>query len=295
MPPRKDPDASASVPAFYGAELRFKREAAGLTLERLAEGSYRGVPFLSQIERGERRMPFDLAQHVDAKLQTDGFFQRRCEDARKARQGGHAEYFADVAEMERYAESIEEWAPMIVPGLLQTPAYARTIVRAALPRALGDEVEKKVNARMERAELFEREQPPEYWVIMDESVIRRRALPLEQMAELLEHIAEVVKTTGSILQIVPETTAAHPLMMGMAKVMTFPDSPPVVYTEGLHSGQLIDYPALVKQYRGSYDLLRAAALPPGASLAMIEDAAEDYRNGKPRHRLERRDLAEEQL
>ncbi|MER5298162.1 helix-turn-helix domain-containing protein [Streptomyces lasiicapitis] len=291
MPPRKDPDASASVPAFYGAELRFKREAAGLTLERLAEGSYRGVPFLSQIERGERRMPFDLAQHVDAKLQTDGFFQRRCEDARKARQGGHAEYFADVAEMERYAESIEDWAPMIVPGLLQTPAYARAIVRAAMPRASGYVVEEKVEARVGRADLFERERPPEFWAILDESVIRRRVLPPKEMAELLEHIAEAVQGTRSILQIVPETTATHPFMMGMTRVMTFADAPPLVYTESLHSGQLIDYPPLVKQYRGSYDLLRAAALPPEASLAMIEDAAEDYRNGKPRHRLEHHNLA----
>lgn len=280
MPPRKDPDASANVPAFYGAELRFKRETAGLTLEQLAEGSFRGISFLSQIERGERRMPRDLAQHVDEKLQTDGFFQRRCEDARKARQGGHAEYFADVAEMERYAESIEEWAPMIVPGLLQTAAYTRAIVRAAMPRASACEVEEKVNARMERSELFEQTKPPEFWVILDESVIRRRVLAPELMADLLEHIANVVEATRSIAQIVPETSAAHPLMMGMAKVMTFVDAPPLVYTESLHSGQLIDYPALVKQYRQSYDLLRAAALSPQASLAMIEAAAEDYRNGK---------------
>ncbi|MFH8609556.1 helix-turn-helix domain-containing protein [Streptomyces sp. NPDC018029] len=279
MPPRKDPDASASVPAFYGAELRFKREEAGLTLEGLAEGSYRGVSFLSQIERGERRMPLDLAQHVDGKLNTDGFFQRRCEDARKARQGGHAEYFADVAEMEKFAESIEDWAPMIVPGLLQTRVYARAIVRAAMPRAAVDEVEEKVDARMGRANLFERDKPPELWAILDESVIRRRVLPPEEMAELLEHIAETVQRTRAVLQIVPETTAAHPFMMGMTRAMTFADAPPVVYTESLHSGQLIDYPPLVKQYRGSYDLLRAAALPPEASLAMIEDAAKDYRNG----------------
>ncbi|MFG2650807.1 helix-turn-helix domain-containing protein [Streptomyces sp. NPDC048436] len=281
MPPRKDPDASANVPAFYGAEMRFKREAAGLTLEQLAEGSFRGISFLSQIERGERRMPRDLAQHVDEKLQTDGFFQRRCEDARKARQGGHAEYFADVAEMERYAESIEDWAPMIVPGLLQTSAYARAIVRAAMPRASTSEVEEKVNARMERAELFKQAKPPEFWVILDESVIRRRVLAPQQMAELLEHIAEVLETTRSIAQIIPETAAAHPFMMGMTRTMTFSDAPSLVYTESLHSGQLIDYPALVKQYRQSYDLLRAVALPPEASLAMIHNAAEDYRNGKP--------------
>ncbi|MFE6164555.1 helix-turn-helix domain-containing protein [Streptomyces sp. NPDC056486] len=280
MPSRKDPDASASVPAFYGAELRFKREAAGLTLERLAEGSYRGVPFLSQIERGERRMPLDLAHHVDEKLETDGFFQRRCEDARRARQGGHAEYFADVAEMERYAESIEEWAPMLVPGLLQTQAYAENVVRTSLPWLRQYTVEKQVTARMERAELWEQEVPPAFWAILHESMVRRPLLPPGQMAGQLDRILTVVRSVQGVLQILPETAAAHPFMMGMTKVMTFPDAPPVVYTEGLHSGQLIDYPPLVKDYRRSYDLLRAAALPPEASLAMIEAAAEDYRNGK---------------
>ncbi|MEU6993322.1 helix-turn-helix transcriptional regulator [Streptomyces sp. NPDC046465] len=283
MPPRKDPDASASVPAFYGAELRFKREEAGLTLEGLAEGSFRGVSFLSQIERGERRMPCDLAQHVDEKLATDGFFQRRCEDARKARQGGHAEYFADVAEMERFAETIEEWAPMLVPGLLQTRAYAENVVRISLPWLRPDIVEKQVTARMERAELWELDTPPAYWAILHESMIREPPLPPGQMADQLERILTVVQSAQGVLQILPKTAAAHPFMMGMTKVMTFPDAPPVVYTEGLHSGQLIDYPRLVKDYRKSYDLLRAAALPPEASLAMIEDAAEDYRNGKPRN------------
>ncbi|MEU5150679.1 helix-turn-helix domain-containing protein [Streptomyces yangpuensis] len=283
MPARKDPDASANVPSFYGAELRYKREAAGLTLDQLAEGSFRGVPFLSQIERGERRMPLDLARHVDARLGTDGFFERRCEDARRARQSGYAEYFADVAEMEPFAETIEEWAPMLVPGLLQTPAYARAISRAAMPRATDETIEKLVTARMGRAALFDRECPPDFWAVLDESVIRRPTLPAPRMAELLEHIAAVVRRTRSILQVVPETTAAHALMMGMAKLMTFPDAPPVVYVESLHSGQLIDFPALVKEYRRSYDLLRAAALPPEASLALLDAAAEGYRDGKQRN------------
>jgi transcriptional regulator with XRE-family HTH domain len=267
------------VPSFYGAELRYQRELAGLTLEQLAAGSFRGVPFLSQIERGERRMPLDLARHVDAKLGTDGFFERRCEDARKAKQSGHAEYFANVAEMEGYAETIEEWAPSLVPGLLQTAAYATAVVRTSLPWLRPEAVEKQVGARMERARLWDREERPAFWAILHESLIRKPLLGNADMADQLDHVVRVVRCSQSVLQIVPETASAHPMMMGMIKVMTFPDAPPVVYTEGLHSGQLIDYPALVKDYRRSYDLLRAAALPPEASLAMVEQAAEDYRDG----------------
>lgn len=269
-----------NVPSFYGAELRWKREAAGLTLEQLVDGSFRGVPFLSQIERGERRMPEDLARHVDERLSTDGFFLRRCEDARKAKQSGLAEYFADVAEMERYAETIEDWAPTLMPGLVQTEEYARKVVWTGMPWLPPETVEELVRARIERARIWDHESRPAFWAVVHESLIRKPLLPHEEMAGQLEHIVDVIRSTRSVLQVLPETSAAHPLMMGMIRVMTFPDAPPVVYTEGLHSGQLIDYPALVKDYRRSYDLLRAAALPPEASLTMIEEAAEDYRNGK---------------
>jgi hypothetical protein len=208
-------------------------------------------------------MPLDLAKHVDKRLGTDGFFERRCEDARKAKQSGHAEYFADVAEMEKHAESIEDWAPMLLPGLLQTEAYALKVVSDSLAPWLPPEtVEKQVTARMARAKLWEREERPAFWAIVHEELIRKPLLPPEEMAVQLEHIAQVIRSNQGVLQILPETAVAHPFMMGMIRVMTFPDAPPVVYTEGLHSGQLIDYPALVKDYRRSYDLLRAAALPP---------------------------------
>jgi transcriptional regulator with XRE-family HTH domain len=282
VPVRKEPDASADVPSFYGAELRFKREAAGLTLKELVEGSYRGISLLSQVERGERRMPLDLARHVDKVLRTDGFFERRCEDVQKAKQSGHAEYFADAAAIEKYAASVEDWGPMLLPGLLQTEAFARKVVTIGSPWLGPEAVEKQVQARMDRAKVWRAEDRPEIWTIVHESLIRRPLLPSEEMAVQLDHVAHVIRSTRGVLQILPETLAAHPFMMGMVKVMTFPDAPPVVYTEGLHTGQLIDCPTLVTDYRRSYDLLRAVALSPETSLDMVEQAADDYRNGKVR-------------
>ncbi|MFF0700814.1 DUF397 domain-containing protein [Streptomyces tendae] len=171
---------------------------------------------------------------------------------------GIAEYFADAADQEKLARSIEDWAPMFVPGLLQTRAYATAITRSAMPRATDTTVGAIVKARLNRAKLFAGASPPKFWAVLDESVIRRRVLPPVAMAELLEHIAETVRTTRSIVQIVPETSVTHLLMMGMARIMTFLDAPPLVYTEGLHSGQVFDYPALVMDYRESYDLLRSS-------------------------------------
>ncbi|MFF0060275.1 helix-turn-helix domain-containing protein [Streptomyces sp. NPDC005279] len=279
----KDIDGSASVPTFYGKELRWKREEAGLTLQQLVEGSFYGPSHLSEIERGARRMPAELAEHVDKALGTDGFFKRRCEDVRKAKRRGHASYFERVLEAEKHVESIEEWCPTLIPGLLQTDAYARAVVRATHPLAPDDEVEEKVSARMARARLFEDDhRSPEYWAILPESLLRQPILPPGAMAEQLEHITALARSHRILPQILPWNCGPHPLMLGTAMIMTFPDAPPLVYTEAQYSGDTIDDPALVKQYRKAYDRLRAAALPPEASLALIEQAAEDDRNGKQR-------------
>ncbi|MFJ8545419.1 helix-turn-helix domain-containing protein [Streptomyces sp. NPDC093586] len=280
---RKDIDGSESVPSFYGKELRWKREQAGLTLGQLTEGSFYGLSHLSEIERGERRMPRELAEHVDRVLGTDGFFARRCEDVHKARRKGHAKYFERVLESERHAATIEEWCPTVFPGLLQTEPYIRAVVRATHPLEPVERTDEKVRARLGRARIFDDDDTtPEYWVVLHESLIRHPILPPAEMAEHLERVVELARRPRIIPQVLPWNRGAHPLMQGMAKVMTFADAPPLVYTESAYSGDTIDEPSVVKQYRKAYDRLRAAALPPEASLAMIEEAAEDCRNGTQR-------------
>jgi transcriptional regulator with XRE-family HTH domain len=287
MAQRKDIDGSSSVPTFYGKELRWQREAAGLTLEQLVEGSFFGKSYLSDIEHGKRRMPLDLARHVDKALKTDGFFERCCEDVRKAHRAGHAWYFEQVLEAEKHARTIEEWSPTVFPGLLQTAAYARAVVRATHPLALDEEVEVKVSARMGRAGLFEEDHhTPAYWVILHESLLRLPILPSSEMTEQLNRVVELAERRRIVPQILLWNCGPHPFMIGNAMIMTFPDAPPLVYTESLHSGGTTDEIALVGEYRRSYDRLRAVALSPETSLAMIKAAAEEYRNGRHPDRLE---------
>ncbi|MFF1381788.1 helix-turn-helix domain-containing protein [Streptomyces sp. NPDC058308] len=282
MAARKDIDGSASVPAFYGKELRWKREAAGRTLQETVEGSYFGASYLSEIERGERRMPVELARHVDQLLGTDGFFERRSGDVRKARQGAHADYFLQVLEAEPRARMIEEWNATLFPGLLQTSTYAQAVIHSTYPLDLPEEVDAKINARLQRAKLFDNPKKPEYWTILHESLLREPIVSPEAMAEQLNHIAALAKRRRIVPQLLLWNAPTRPFMDLPLLFMEFDDAPPLMYTEGAYHGQCIDDPTLVQPYRKAYDRLRAAALPPEASLAMIEDAAEDFRNGKPR-------------
>ncbi|MFE7181145.1 helix-turn-helix domain-containing protein [Streptomyces erythrochromogenes] len=282
MAARKEIDGSASVPAFYGKELRWKREQLGLTLEETVAGSFYGVSYLSEIERAQRRMPLDLARHVDQVLGTDGFFERSCEDVRNARRGGLAEYFAPVAEMEKRARSIEEWGHALIPGLLHTAPYTRAITHVTHPLDLPEEVDEKVRNRLRRGRLFEDPKRPEYWVVLHEPLLRSPLLPPGEMAEQLDHVAVLARSRRIVPQILPWNAPLSPFMAHSMKLMEFDDEPPVMYTEGPYHGQLIDDQAIVKRYAKAYDRLRAAALSSEASLAMIETTAEDLRNGNQR-------------
>ncbi|MFF9477693.1 helix-turn-helix domain-containing protein [Streptomyces sp. NPDC014733] len=284
MPASKEIDGSESVLAFYGAELRYKREQAGLTLKEVVKDCYFSVSYLSEIERGYRRMPRELAPHVDRVLGTDGFFARRCDDVRRSRGGGYAHYFERALEAEERATGIEEWYPGLVPGLLQTAPYARAMVLGAHPLSTEEEVEEKVSARLKRAQLLEVDHKnPAFWMVLHESVLSQPLLPLDEMAEQLNHIAELGRRRRIVPQILPCNSGPHPLMMGSVKAMRFRDEPPLIYIESAYSGDTIDDPEIVDQYLKAYDLVRAAALPPAASLSMIQATAEDFRNGKQRN------------
>ncbi|MFE6766463.1 Scr1 family TA system antitoxin-like transcriptional regulator [Streptomyces sp. NPDC057689] len=287
----KEIDGSAGVPQFYGKELRYQREAAGLTLEKLAEDSFFSIGLLSEVERGNRRMPYELAQHVDRRLGTD-FFTRRCEDVREARRKGHAQYFERVLETEKQALTIGQWSPTVIPGLVQTEAYIRELFRAERMPGLPQEADVMVRARLQRAQHLLEQGNPEYWIVIPESLLWQPVLPPQQMAEQLEHVAALTRSGRIILQIVPWNTGAHALMYNNAMFLDFADAPPLFYTEGQYHGNTIDDPGIVKQYRRSYDLLRAAAESPDSSLAVLEAATEDYRNGAHPGRLARRRLAE---
>ncbi|GAA2510504.1 helix-turn-helix transcriptional regulator [Streptomyces thermolineatus] len=273
MPQPKDLDPYASPRAFYGAELRRLREAAGLSQEQLGEKVFCSGNYVGRFEAATRRPQPDVSRLFDEALGSGQHFQRLCE---LARQSKHAEYFADAAELEKQARTISEYAPMLVPGLLQTESYARAITCATLPLAPQEEVEKHVRTRMDRQRLLADPTTPQLWAVLHETVLRIPMGGADVMREQLLHIAELARSRRVLVQVLPFTAAAHALLNGMASVMTFSDAPPVVYTEGAGTGQLIEDPALVEQCRRSYDLVRAAALSPVESLTMLESVAEGY-------------------
>jgi transcriptional regulator with XRE-family HTH domain len=268
-------DPYASPKTFYGAELRRLREAAGLTQSQLGERAFCSGTYVGQFETAVRRPQQDTSKLFDEILGTGEHLQRLCRLARKSR---YPDYFADVVELEELATTISEYSPVLVPGLLQTEAYARGLTQATLPYADDDEVRELVAGRMDRSRRLDNPGAPEVWAILHEAALHVSVDGPEVMHEQLNHLMDLgLHHKRIIVQVVPYSAGPHPLMYGTTILMTSDEAPPVAYTEGAHTGQLIDEPALVAKFNRSYDHVRAAALAPKASLALIESAAKDYK------------------
>ncbi|WAL73406.1 helix-turn-helix transcriptional regulator [Kitasatospora sp. YST-16] len=297
-------DPYESPRSFYGSELRRLREDRGLSQERLGELVFCSGAYVGQIEAATRRPQEDMSERFDSVLETGGHLARlyplvtrtipakysvvaaepRAEPEPVTRMR-FAEYFTTVAELQSVARTISSFSPTLVPGLLQTPEYARAVFRAAQPLRPAADIADRVRLRMDRARIFDRPTSPLYWAVLDESVIRRPVGGAATMAEQLLSIVELARKNRIVVQVLPFSAGAHALMEGELCLLTFADAPPAAYVEGPHAGQLIDDSSTVAECVLSYDFTRVAAMPPEESLDLIESVAEEYAQGRgDRHR-----------
>ncbi|MEU9148428.1 helix-turn-helix transcriptional regulator [Streptomyces sp. NPDC048349] len=270
----KDQAGAQTPEEFARDELRRHREAAGLTQEGLGERIFTSGAYVGQMECGTRRLRPEIAELIDRAFGTGDYFTRLAR-AFKSR-NKYEEYFAETAELERLATTLYEYAAALVPGLLQTADYARAVMRGGNPTAPAAYVDGLVEFRLERARLLEHPTSPELWVVLHEAVLRTVVGGPAVMAAQLRHISAYVRAHRITMQVVPFSTGAQGVMGSLVSILQFADAPDVVYTEGPRVGQLLDYPALVQRHWKLYDLARAAALSPEASLALIESVAEEY-------------------
>ncbi|MFD5701666.1 helix-turn-helix domain-containing protein [Streptomyces lasiicapitis] len=274
----KDLDPSSNPRALLGAELRHARERAGFSQEALGAPLFVSGSFIGQLEAGTRRMHLEYAAHFDETLDMGGFFTRNCGALAKSK---YPDHFAEAAEAEASATTIKHYLPLLIPGLLQTPAYSAELFRSYRPMATDDEIKELVTTRMDRARLLDNPTTPLLWAILDEAALRRPVGGPATMAEALRHVADLAHRHRVILQVLPFSAGAHAGMGGSLKLMEFTDAPPLCFVEGLDTGRLIDDPATVARHTMTFSLLQALGRSPRHSLALIESMAHDYAHEEP--------------
>jgi transcriptional regulator with XRE-family HTH domain len=184
---------------------------------------------------------------------------------------GYQTYISFEAEATR----LQNYESVYVPGLLQTEAYARAVIRGVLPAEPDEGVAQRVEVRMRRQDTLAKEQPVSLWAVLDEAAIRRPVGGAQVMKEQLQHLLRTAKSPNIMIQVLPYSAGAHPGMPGAFVVMEFPDEDPaLVYTESTGGGLFLEAEPDVERYRSTFQHLVAQALSPAETLKFITKAAE---------------------
>ncbi len=207
----------------FGSVLRALREQAGLSQRELAARVYYSASLISAVELGTKPAKLDLVQRLDETLNASGVLLKVWPITTT---GGYASWFVYVAELEKEACKIHEWELRTVPGLLQTPEYARALMRAVRPRDSDEKIENSVNLRMNRQEIFSRDDPPMAWFVLDESILHRPLGGSYVMRNQLMKLEKMAEQTNVVVQVMPFNATEHPGAEGPLRILEFPDSQP---------------------------------------------------------------------
>ena len=268
------------------AELKRLREDAGLTQEDVAERLDWHHTKVFRIETGRTgphpndvRVMLDIYGVTD-RPQRDALVQL----AKDARQRGWWYSYRDVLPsryeffigLEEEAATIQTFQLAVVPGLLQTVDYARALTGGGPLELDPDEIERRVEVRMTRQQVLARQSRPQLWAILDEAAIRRVIGGPAVMRAQLQHLLAASEQGKTTIQVVPYSAGAHPGTAGSFIILGFaePAEIDVVYMETIGGNMSVDKAEEVQHYATAFDHLRAVALSPGDSRAMLHAASQ---------------------
>ena len=262
------------------AELRSLRDTSGLTRETVVERTGINAATLYRIEHGRvRPQTRTLRTLLDLYIVDHEKQAELVALLRDARQRGwlHAyqselpEHYTTYIGFEGEAHSVWDYESLFVPGLLQTEDYARAVIRGGLPNASRDEVERRVEVRMERQTLLHNENPLKLWGIVDEAALRRQVGGPEVMQAQYQYLIEVSELPHVTFQVIPFDAGAHPGMPGSFILLRFGDAaiPDVIYVDTMAGELFLEEVADVRRYKLVFEHLRAVAASPEASLSLV--------------------------
>ena len=278
MPPRNPPTLRMRRLA---GELRRLRTTAGMSREDVAEKTDINVATLYRLEtargRPQRRTlntlldTYQVADDDRAELLT--LLKAAGE------QGWLQPYFSSIPEeysmyiqLESEAESVRNYESLLIPGLLQTPAYTRASARGQSPTWPTEDIELQANIRASRQALLTRADPLTLWAIVDEAVLRRVVGGPVVMHEQYRHLLAMMELPNITFQVVPFTAGSHAGMLGSFSLLTFPSPDPVVVClETMAGGLFQESKSEIDGCTLAYDHLRATALSPAQSARMVTD------------------------
>jgi len=266
-----------------GVELRRHREAAGVTIDVVADRIGCSTSKVSRIETGHTSAsPADVQNILDIYGVADEVKIELVQIAREARLKGWWHPFSTILTgayvgLEAAARSVRTYEQQVVPGLLQSEEYAIAMIRAARLGDTDQEIEQRVRVRMERQSLLTSDDPIDLRVVLDEAVLSRPVGGHAVMLDQLKRLIEAAHLPNVTLQILPFEVGAHAGMDGTFAILEFEElqDADVVFTENATGGLFLEKTEELQKYTSIFETIRATALPPEESIEMIELLVEE--------------------
>jgi transcriptional regulator with XRE-family HTH domain len=271
--PRSDPDR-----ALFADELRAVRKQRGLTRDELGARINFSGSTIGNIESGQRAPTRDQALLLDEAFGTPGTFQRL---EGRLRGVPFSSGFRPFPPYEAEARTLRMFEHTLVPGLFQTEEYARTMMDG-YPDATEEEVKDRVEGRMARQMILTRDDPPppRVWAVLDQQALTRNIGGPQVMYGQMEHLAELARRPRITIQVIP-SDRPHPGLLGAFVIAEARHAPAIVYVENALDGQTVEDPDMAEAMSVMFDALRTEALTGGASLNLIEEAAQRWKEQTP--------------
>lgn len=252
-----EPEVSDSLRTF-GEVVKAFRRRAGLTQEEFAPMVHYSVPTVASIEQGRRFPPADFVERAEESL--DAFGALRNASRHLSRRPGLASWFRQWAQLEAEAESLYTYECRLVPGLLQTEAYARTLFDNQLPPLCDEQIDVQWAARAERQQLLRERPNTSFSFILEEHLFLRRVGGTAVTRQLLDHVLEIAEMRNVEVQVMPLVRDAHAGMAGPMQLLGTPDSRWFAYNEAQRSGLFVSDPKEVTILQMRYARMRSQAL-----------------------------------
>ncbi|MFJ9659561.1 helix-turn-helix domain-containing protein [Streptomyces griseoflavus] len=251
----------------FGRQIKLFRERAGLTQAALGPLLGYSEAQIAAIEQGRRIARPDTIEKLDTLLEADGVLLAMKRAVALTR---YPAFFRDAARIEETAVEFHQYAPLIVPGMLQTEAYARTMFTVWRPRRNEAEIEQMVSARLARHKLFGRKPAPVLSFVLEEAVLQRPIGGSEVLRGQLEHLFLTGQNPNVEIQVMPTEATDHACVDGPFTLMVPEGGEQVAYLESQGSGRVITEREIVRGIAARYGIIRAQALTPKESLRRIE-------------------------
>jgi transcriptional regulator with XRE-family HTH domain len=255
-----------SALAKFAAQLRAWRQRSGWSQAELAGRLLCSDSLVSGVETMGKTPTLDFAKRADQAFDLPGTFVVLHELVSRE---AWPSYFAPVIDFETRAVRIHEWELRVIPGLLQTEGYARSVISAGKPRLGPDGLDRLVTSRIERQRILTRDDPPMYWAVLHEGTLRHMVGGRAVMAGQLDKIIDIARLPDAVIQVLPFAASDHPGTDGPISVFDFADDGPVAYTECNGGGMIVEAADQVAELMTTVNLLRAVALPPRESMNLL--------------------------